>query len=240
MILGVPWILACLLLSSDTAVPTSPPASPFSWRSTADAADVPPVVTNSKILGEAKQRSSMSLVLFHDERPYGGRADETAWLVAYDVPVPAPDQAAPANVMVFVLISLKGRVIAAFTEAAPIWVKSFWSNDDITSRAAESWEFSPVDSDLLRSSIADVLGAVWRQDGVNPTQAGQITIRPRKFHRKITILTNGKQVRPPIENGWLVEVLGTNAGMNRFGTAMSIHLIVLRDRDLEFSGGLLL
>ena len=240
MILSVPWILAFLLLSSDTAVPTSPPASPFSWRSTADAADVPPVATNNKILRESTQRSSMSLVAFHDERPYGGRADETAWLAVYDVTVTAPEGAAATKVIVFVLISPEGRVIAAFTEAAPIWVKSGWTNEDITSRAVNSWEFSSVDSALLQSSIADVLGAIWKQ-GMNPSQAGQITIRPRRFQRKIAILNeSGKPVAPPEENGWLVEVLGTNTGMSRFGTVLSMHLIVLRDGDLAHSGGLLL
>ena len=113
-----------------------------------------------------------------------------------------------------------------------------WSSEDITKRAARCWDFFPPESATLRSSVVDVLQAIWKDSDANPAQSGQITIRPRQFLRKVTIRDKSGQPIPQVKaNGWLVEVLGTLNGSSH-GGPMNTHLVVFRDGDLAVSGGL--
>jgi hypothetical protein len=251
----VSWILgavALLLGPSTVSVTTAPAESPFSWE-TVQASDKSGAFTpDEKILGATAHPSSIALIDFRDERPYGDAAKERAWLVRYDaVKVPAPEGGSPAEVLLFLVFRQSGGLLAAFTEAAPIWAKQGWNSEQINERAAEAWEFFPPDYATLRSSVVEVLQVVWKREGVNPTQAGQITIRPRQFMQKGHVDTRThKPIPQPKVNGWMVEILGTlngfssgfpssgSTGGSRGGAPMNTHLVMFRDGDLVFSGGL--
>jgi len=236
----ISWILgavALLLGSSTVSVSTAPAESPFSWD-TVQAPDKSGAFTSDeKILGAAAQPSSIALIDFHDERPYGDASRERAWLVRYDaVKVPAPEGGSPAELPLFLVFRQSGGLLAAFTEATPIWAKQGWNSEQITERAAD-WEFFPPDYATLRSSVVEVLQVVWKHEGVNPTQASQITIRPRQFTRKGAFDTEtGKAIPQSQVNGWMVEILGTQNGFAH-GWPLNTHLGMFRDGDLVFSGG---
>jgi len=237
----VGWALGLLLASSTRPISAIPAQSPFSWSTVQDSDKRRPAALDEKLLGISKEPSSISLVAFHDERPYGGVADATAWLVRYShVPVPAPDGGAPAEVTVFVAFhSTSNEILAAFTEAAPIWPKSGWTSDAIAKRAATSWELFPPQVSTLQSSVVDVLRHAWKEAGGNPTQGGQITLRPRQFLRKVTIRdASGKPIPQSKANGWVVEILGKKIAANPAGGPVCTQVYVYRDGDFEFSGGL--
>ena len=152
----VSWILgavALLLGPSTVSVSTTPAESPFSWE-TVLASDKSGSFTNDeRILGVSTQPSSIALIDFHDERPYGDAAKERAWLVRYNaVKVPAPEGGSPAEVPLFLVFRQSGGLLAAFTEAAPMWAKQGWTSEEITERAGD-WEFFPPEYATLRSSV---------------------------------------------------------------------------------------
>jgi hypothetical protein len=234
-----------LLLGSSNAFltaasPDSQPSSPFSWTIADTSAHV--VFTPAEVhLGSSLRPSSAVLVDFRDARSYGDVSVEKAWLVRYDsLEVLAPERGSPAKITLFLACRHStGELIAAFTESSPTWAKSGWTSEDITKRAAESWDFFPPESATLRSSVLDVLREVWKHSGASPTHGGQIAIRPRQFLRRVTIHDESGRPIPQLKtNGWLVEVLGRHIGMTRFGVPFSFHLEVFRDGDLAFSGGL--
>jgi hypothetical protein len=90
----------------------------------------------------------------------------------------------------------------------------------------------------LQSSVVDVLRHAWELYGANPAAGGQITLRPRQFLRKATILDANGNPRPKSRaNGWVVEILGRQIGFNPGGGPRCTQVYVHRDGDLEFSGG---
>ena len=226
-------------LASPVSVSTAPAESPFSWETVQVSDKSGAFTTDERILGAAAQPSSIALIDFHDERPYGDAAKERAWLVRYDaVKVPAPEGGSPAEVLLFLVFRQSGGLLAAFTQAAPIWAKQGWNSEQITERAAMAWEFFPPDYATLRSSVVEVLQVVWKREGVNPRQAGQITIRPRQFMRKGRVDTKTRKPIPQAKvNGWMVEILGTLNGFSSHGAPMKTHLVIFSDGDLVFSGG---
>ena len=231
---------ALALLLDPSTVNTAPAESPFSWETVQASEKSSAFTVDEKTLGAATTPSSIALIDFYDERPYGDAAKERAWLVRYDaVKVPAPEGGSPAaEVSLFLVFRQSGGLLAAFTEAAPIWAKQGWNSEQITKRAAILWELFPPDYETLRSTVVEVLQVVWKSEGVNLTQAGQITIRPRQFMRKGWVNTKtGKAIPQAKVNGWMVEILGTLNGFSSHGAAMKTNLIMFRDGDLVFSGG---
>jgi hypothetical protein len=243
--MNIPAVCAIVMTVAlaDGDVPSSPDASPFSWRPVERTAQTQRrVEVPSTLVGVAALPARVQMVTFRDERPYGGSANTLGQLVEYKaVPIASPDGKSVVNANISVVVNPGGEIVAAFTDAAPVWAHSGWTSGDITKRAAECWEFASPTGTQLKSSIAEVLQAVWKHYGVKPDAAGQITLRPREFARKTTMLDpNGKPLPRQKANGWLVEVLGTHAGTTSFGANMSTQLVVFRDGDLEFSGGLTL
>lgn len=229
--------MLAFLVAGDAPSTTGPPESPFSWTHVGET-NAQQFAPDARVLGLAKQPSMISVVDFHDERPYAELADARAWLVRYDgVTIPAPENGPPpVPITVFLVFRQpSGELLAAFTEAKPMWAKQGWTSKDITKRVR--CEFFPPESTALRSSITDVLRAI-QEEGVNLVQSAQITIRPRQFMRKATIRDeSGKPIPQVKTNGWIVEVLGTQNGVSRFGPT-NTYVVVFRDGDLAFSGGL--
>jgi hypothetical protein len=167
-------------------------------------------------------------------------AEEIAWLVRYDrVHVPAPEGKASVDVSVsLVFRASTHQLIAAFTHPAPVWPKSGWPSAAITERVLYFVDLFPLQSGTLQSSVIDVLRHDWWLHG-SPADAGQITLRPRQFLRKVTVLdAKGNPTPKTIANGWVVEILGKKIGVDPFGGPVCTQVYVYRDGDLEFSGGL--
>jgi len=238
----MPWVLSVLVLLSPPArlpATATTPQSPFSWdllpRSNTEKA----FAIDESILGVSLQPSSVSLVTLHDQRPYGETQDSPAWLVRYkQVPVPGPEGEPPTPVTLLLFFQVStNQLIAACTEAAPVWAKTEWTSRHITERAI-LWEFFPLESNALHSSIVEVLTHLWKTRTVNPTRVGQITIRPRQFIRRTVIDSDDVPAPQSKSVGWVVEVLGTNIGVNPGGGPICTQLYVYRDGGLEFCGGL--
>ena len=158
----------------------------------------------------------------------------------YDrVHVSAPEGKASVDVSVsLVFRAATHQLIAAFTDPAPVWPKSGWPSADITKRVSIFVDLFPLQSATLQSSVIDVLRHDWWLHG-SLADAGQITLRPRQFLRKATILDAKGNPKPKaIANGWVVEILGKKIGVNPGGGPVCTQVYVYRDGDLEFSGGL--
>ena len=216
--------------------------SPFSWQVVESSESARPFEPDESILGAAIPPSSISFIVFCDERPYGGNVEESAWLVRYDhVLIPAPDWEVRVDLSVSLVFQVSThQLIAAFTDPAPVWPGSGWSSADITKRVATFMELFPRQSVPLRSSVIDVLRHSWWAHG-SPVNAGQITLRPRQFLNRGTITdANGNPTPKAIANGWIVEILGEKIGVNPVGGPMCTQVHVYRDGDLKYFGGLLL
>src|SRR5262245_22787222 len=112
-------ILAVLAAADTTS--TSGPQSPFSWPSAQETNKDQNFTPEQRVLGLPIQPSSISLIDFHDERPYGDAANERAWLARYDaLQVPSLEGTETAQVTLFLVFrQSSGGLLAAFTEAAP-------------------------------------------------------------------------------------------------------------------------
>jgi len=192
------------------------------------------------------QPTSVSKVEFQDQRPYGEEAHRSAWLVRYDsVHVQTPDSSTSGTVTLSVAVdTVTGEPFCAFTESAPIWAGSGWPSAEFESRARERWAFAPARHGELRSTLGEVLDALWRWCGVDPRKAGQIVIRPRMVQSTLHKFdpANPDGPRLPLEppcNMWIVEVLGTPI-VQRHGVPLTTQVAVLRDGDLTYTGGMLL
>ena len=232
----VRWTLGALglLLASSTE-------SPFSWSIVQGAQPSRPISVDERVLGVSSKPASISLVAFHDERPYGDVSDQSAWLVRYNhVRIPSPDGKTTADVSVSLMFRAStNQLVAAFTDAAPVWPKAGWTSADIAERVREFVELSPLESTTLQSSVVEVLRHAWELDDANPAVGGQITIRPRQFLTKATIMdANGNPLPKTRANGWVVEILGKQIGFNPGGGPRCTQVYVYRDGDLEFSGGM--
>jgi hypothetical protein len=228
LVLGPP------LAHPEPFVESGPADSPLSWNVRESVSRGLAGSSYQRVLGEARDPVSTTPVLFSDLRPYGERPKQTAWLSRYEkVPVPAGDHTI-STTLSLVLNANSSHLVCAFTEAAPIWAKTYCGSKEIESRMMKNSEFAPAHYHNLRSNPCEVMGALWKTYHVDPNHAGQIVIRPRFVTDKQlawNAITKERIIEPP-GNFWVVEVLGT-AVCDEGNTLV----ILFRDGDLTMLYG---
>ncbi len=195
-----------------------PLQSPLSWRS------VGPLLDQSAALISARRNvgvdkdaapASIGLSVLTDKHPFGETfANRPVWIVTFPaVKVDRRGETDSVKVQITAVIDvIDGRLLEAFTAAKEEWVPPVIPPRDPERVASEDkWSVSPCKSSKLRSTVAQVLGVLWKADGINPKKAGQIVVRPRTVACAFpAVRVKGKSV-PLREPGtaWVVHVMGT-------------------------------
>lgn len=244
IVAGVASLLLTTSIASATREQTYGPAdSPVSWQ-----AVEPPVRIASEridvdaVLGIAKPPVSVESVVLKDRRPYGEAIQQQVVLIRYElVPVRGPRGEPTASVFLSLAVDVETNgVVCAFTEPAPQWPRTdepefVTFERDLQAAAIDFFGETPSPADYasLRSTVTEVLEALWKQEGINPSKTGQIIIRPRFFQNiwpKEEVNGELVPVNQPA-NMWIVEVLGTPI-QEALGELLTSLVVVFFDEDL--------
>ena len=224
-------------MASADAPPKGPggPASPLTWlasNSTEVKGDFSPPAES---IGIPQSPVSVAVGELRDSRPYGDEGRKNCWLVRYEqVAVEAPDSSYSASIGLSVAFDvLQGDLYCAFTDPAPIWLHSGVVEDKQRKAQEGRWSSGPVRDTVLQSTIPQVLRALWREYGIDPSKTGQIILRPRFVVNRVPSKVVDGQVVPMYEpaNVWIIEVLGTPIIEREYGWLTSM-VAQFRDRDL--------
>ena len=196
-----------------------PLQSPLSWRS------VGPLLDSSAALDSARRSvglvdkdaapASIGLAVLTDRHPFGETfANRPVWIVAFPaVTIDRRDETASVKVPITAVIDpIDGRLLEAFTPAKDVWVPPVIAPRDPEREASEDgWSVSACESPKLGSTVAQVLVAFWKSQGVNPKNAGQIVLRPRIVACALPAVMKGNKYVPLRKPGpvWIVHVMGT-------------------------------
>jgi len=215
--------------AQNTTVDYGPPTSPLSWKNeVAKPGNGQSLTPRRDVLGLGKQPDKVGLVEFTDECSFGEPQKTTVWLAHYDsIPVMSRDSSTVVHVAISLTFSTTtNELLCAFTDPSSVWARSPQATGDVESFTR--WRLRPADYDHLRSTVPEVLAAVWRDQGVGPHQAGQIILRPRFNSNDLGPLV----LHEPPSNIWLVEVRG-RFFMQRDGITYTTRLRAYRDGDLK-------
>jgi hypothetical protein len=215
-----------------------PSRSPISWREVEDlgpsksAQFSPP----RDLLGTSQKPVSVRRVELKDERPYGEAEHRAVWLVRYQaVEVQRLDALSSGSVTLSLAFDVAtNELVCAFTEAVESWPQSTLPAVDIASRVSDERTITPAHYDDLQSTLPEVLSATWKSSGADPSQSGQIIIRPRFVASRLPAREVNGQLVPvyPPCNVWIVEVLGTVV-LKHHGAFFTTFVGMFRDGDLE-------
>jgi hypothetical protein len=110
---------------------------------------------------------------------------------------------------------------------------------DLEAKAIEVWGEvpGPAQGATLHATLTQVLEALWKQEHVDPSKAGQVILRPRFFSNTWPKKeVNGKDISAfPPSNMWIVEVLGRAVEV-RHGSTLTSIVAVFFDEDLKWLG----
>jgi hypothetical protein len=242
-------VLAVALLFGGTRAWAESSQSPLSWRSlkTTEAGALAPrslghAIRDSKLVNQA----AMEQVELSDARPYGEATTTRALLMRIDaVPVEIAN-GRRANVTLTVAVdAVTNELICAFTPESQDWVFPVVSSTGIEETVQNvGIVSSPARYSRLRSSLEEVLAALWEGFAVNPARSGQIIIRPRfvEYTRAFRDVEKRIPLHEPC-NVWLVEVLGTKITEHELGGRMiPVTTLVanFRDGDLKLMPSVIL
>lgn len=161
----------------------------------------------TRAFGKAPLRPGLAVV-FEDKHPFGERTGAVpAWLFSDSVRVGAPGEV----VDVVAVVDSSGRLIAVYTLPKPVWVQPVGAVRDPEAEARSGWwRMSPATSDEFRLTVSDVLNVLSAKLGVEPSQPGQIVVRPRRVASLTPATVEDGVVKPMYPEGpaWIVEVLG--------------------------------
>lgn len=201
-----------------------PPASPLSWS---DAKPTPGVAFSPPgTLGVTKLPTSVKLVDFTDQRPYGERKRQLVWLARYESLTVRCDSLTASIALSFALESSSERLLCAFTDPSPRWARSTEPTGDI--EATMGWKMYPAQYESLQSQVMDVIAVMWKTYSADPTNVGQLVLRPRYNKNDFRSLV----LDTPQSNVWVVEVLGKFV-MERHDDVWTTLVIAWRDGDLK-------
>lgn len=222
------------------------PSSPLSWRvlTAEEPIRESEFSLSRNILGSVPEHpTSLVLADFKDERPYGEKEQRRVLLARFDsVVVRAANEGSPTVIALNVACDAETKeLVCAFTDSSPRWAVSTLPPQDIMTGFTRSggWRVSPARYDSLRSSLTDILAAVWKDwGGLDLSTAGQVIIRPRFVTSRFPAREVEGTLVPlyPPSNVWIVEVLGTPimaraiAGEECWLTTL---IAQLRDGDLD-------
>jgi hypothetical protein len=186
------------------------------------------------------------MVELRDDSPFGEKSARIVWLARVEsVTVRAPDANAVSVELLMAFDTTTNNLVCAFTEPSSQWAYSALDPGDAESSAADAgWEVAPAKYESLKSTVPDVLAAVWKQFGVDPAKAGQVIVRPRFVANKFpTDEIDGRSVpRYPPTNVWIVEALGTVIMQRRIGGEdrdLTTLIVQFRDGDLASLPGMI-
>jgi hypothetical protein len=251
---GARYLLAIVLLelcsarADESDVAYGPPASPLSWKV------IDPRLTcdwsrfrvQHDYLGSPSKPAALVLAALDDERPYGTSSPTKVWLARFDsVLIQAQGKATRSISISLAFDASSHDLVCAFTDPSPVWAQGA-KGRLIESKFAEAGRVtSPAHYKSLKSSVVAVLTEAWQNWGLDPTEQGQVVLRPR--------FAEFKYSQEPACNVWIVEALGKYI-MTRYGPpslghdstsakqrgfVLTTKVDAYRDQDLKFVGGLI-
>lgn len=216
------WIL---LATWFCLVAFSPPSEQLgektlTWtRVAANAGDRTVVMSKSEtvsLLGEAEfQPTSTEFVRIADRYPFGNPGEQLVWLYEYSrIIAEHPKTGQSLSLAVTIALENESRhIVTAFTpRREEKWVGSVIPLANLEEKAqTQGWIASPLREEELRSTIPEVLTALWRRFGINPAEAGEIILRPRRvrFLHPVRRVGDSLEVIPDPVTVWIVQVNGT-------------------------------
>jgi hypothetical protein len=136
-------------------------------------------------------------------------------------------------VNVTLILDEAGRLQCAFTDPKVEWVVSAdGSYEDVETKARKNrMAARPLREDeRCESSVADVLGALWSRRGIDPSEPGQLVLRPRFVSRGLPAKeVDGEWVPVPLPGPyWLAEIRGMIT-LIKYGHYYSGQLVAMDD-----------
>jgi hypothetical protein len=189
------WLSLCgvMPVPSRAAEPVPGAAGPLTWQ----ASTLPPDLKDSQAVAaalryvdrdEASGAKAEAFVAITDKTPYGSYTTTVffAWLVkVHAVAVSGPEGAPPGSLDVTVIVNSRDQVLeAVFPSAGNAkdgvpGKPSAASAGPFEETAKAGWHLTQPASPGLRSNVAEILAAFWRQTGLDPGTAGPWLLRPR-------------------------------------------------------------
>ena len=211
--------IAAATKTLETDLPRGNARSPISIRqiSRTDPIRATTVVTEraQAVLGlDVAAIVSSGIVTVNDQHGFSeNMIDRTAWLVQFEgvrVRNSRLDWERVVDVNV-VLDETDRRLLVAFTNPLDSWVEPAVPERDPEKEGARSgWTVSPLGNALVKSSVVEVLEAVSKSMGVDPSETGQIVLRPRfvanRYPAKLIEGVLVPEREPAVV--WIVQVLG--------------------------------
>lgn len=251
------FVLVCVSQDSVSLAEVSgydlgPPSSPVTINPDKDSARRMRRSTVEKAMNqlglEESQPSSIDYALYSDQSPFGVAAtNRPVFVLSYShVPVNRAIEERVTSVTVNLVFDAKtNELLAAFTNPRDRWVQPVYPARDPEEEAAkDGWTVASMPAAGPSSSVVAVLETVWNRFAIDPSQVGQIVLRPRMVANEHPSVEVNGQLQPvfgprPV---WIVHVLGTIVDRPHSDPSSywSGAIMQFDDRTLEFIRAVLL
>jgi hypothetical protein len=217
------FLVAAFLWSGRVGMASDPPKSPVRWDSAS-----PPLPTDHtralEVVRAYSRRADLNgataaFVTFHDDSPLGERdGSKPCWKVTVpDIVVEHHDgRRSQPFALHFMVDVQEDRVLAVFTdyrEERVLQPHEYWDTERMV--AKNGWTVAPL-SQAPRLTAEGVLGIVWNGWGIDPSEVGQVVLRPRDVAVRFPEeMRDGKRVSVHSPGPyWIVQAIGVT-GLER-------------------------
>jgi hypothetical protein len=191
--------------------------------------------------------STPVIVRYEDRAALGAQAGGTGWLIRGMLQLQSRE---PISIN-SIVDGTTGRLVVAFNDSTGNWPAPSSEEYDLPGMLKQAgWVMNPEIPDTMQSTIVQVLESATQENGADPTDAGQVVVRPRRVSPRFPAkMVDGKLV--PVEHtrvAWIVQVCGRQFQESRprspEGTASSAsefyfteRFFQLKDGSLSFASG---
>lgn len=186
--------------------------------------------------------TTAKLVQYEDRASFGPFSSGTGWLLRADVRLSNEVDVVQLDLNV-IIDDQTNCLVAAYTNPSDSWVPPVLESPSLDEiLQSHGWNMGPEIPDSMVSTVADALSAAWKNEGLSPTQVGQLIARPRWISAQFPARFVNGEVVPirPTERVWIIQVCGTKTSHTRTSDGdqyYSGRVVQLLDGTLEFAWG---